>query len=146
MPKGPNGEKRPADAIGCAVQVARIATGEDKDAAYSTPNRVKSGRAGGKARSEILDATERSEIARKASKKRWNKKEATMNAHINACDAVAARYAEKQANGLVDVKFLFQNREEATTEMACEELEALHQAIEDGKSEPLDFGDLSWKD
>ena len=32
MPKGPNGEKRPADAVGLAVYVARIATGEVDDA------------------------------------------------------------------------------------------------------------------
>ena len=28
MPRGPKGEKRPADAIGAAVMVAKIATGE----------------------------------------------------------------------------------------------------------------------
>jgi len=28
MPKGPRGEKRPADVIGNAVKVAKIATGE----------------------------------------------------------------------------------------------------------------------
>ena len=28
MPRGPNGEKRPADVVGCAVTVAKIATGE----------------------------------------------------------------------------------------------------------------------
>ncbi len=28
MPKGPKGEKRPADVIGTAVMVAKIATGE----------------------------------------------------------------------------------------------------------------------
>ena len=31
MPKGPNGEKRPADVIGNAVKVMRIATGEEDD-------------------------------------------------------------------------------------------------------------------
>ena len=31
MPKGPNGEKRPADAIGLAVMIGRIATGEVAD-------------------------------------------------------------------------------------------------------------------
>lgn len=34
MPKGPKGEKRPADVIGNAIKVAKIATGEieeDKD-------------------------------------------------------------------------------------------------------------------
>jgi hypothetical protein len=31
MPRGPRGEKRPADVIGAAVMVARIATGEVED-------------------------------------------------------------------------------------------------------------------
>jgi hypothetical protein len=31
MPKGPKGEKRPADVIGIAVKVMRIAVGEDTD-------------------------------------------------------------------------------------------------------------------
>jgi len=31
MPKGPRGEKRPADAIGLAVMVGKIATGEVED-------------------------------------------------------------------------------------------------------------------
>ena len=31
MPKGPQGQKRPADAVGCAVKVARIATGEEEE-------------------------------------------------------------------------------------------------------------------
>ena len=31
MPKGPQEQKRPADAVGCAVQVAKIATGEEQE-------------------------------------------------------------------------------------------------------------------
>ncbi len=31
MPKGPKGEKRPADAIGLAVMIGKIATGEIDD-------------------------------------------------------------------------------------------------------------------
>jgi hypothetical protein len=45
MPKGPRGESRPADVIGCAVAVARIATREAEDERYTTPGRVRSGRA-----------------------------------------------------------------------------------------------------
>lgn len=33
MPKGPNGEKRPADAIGLAVLIGRIATGDAENTA-----------------------------------------------------------------------------------------------------------------
>ena len=32
MPKGPQGQKRPADVIGAAVKVMRIATGEEAEA------------------------------------------------------------------------------------------------------------------
>jgi hypothetical protein len=31
MPRGPKGEKRPADVIGAAVMIGRIATGEIED-------------------------------------------------------------------------------------------------------------------
>jgi hypothetical protein len=31
MPKGPKGERRPADVIGAAITVAKIATGEIED-------------------------------------------------------------------------------------------------------------------
>jgi hypothetical protein len=31
MPRGPKGEKRPADAIGNAIMIVRIATGEIED-------------------------------------------------------------------------------------------------------------------
>ena len=31
MPKGPRGEKRPADAIGLAAMIGKIATGEIED-------------------------------------------------------------------------------------------------------------------
>ena len=37
MPKGPNGEYRPADVVGCAVRVAKVATGEveEKETVYN---------------------------------------------------------------------------------------------------------------
>lgn len=69
-----------------------------------------------------------------------------MNIETNACDAISARYAQKVSDGLVDVKFLFQNREEATVELACSELESLHVALSNGSATDLDFGDLNWKD
>lgn len=69
MPKGPKGQKRPADTIGAAVMVARIATGEIEDNTKS--GRVKSGKAGGAARASSLSETERKEQARLAAKARW---------------------------------------------------------------------------
>ena len=56
MPRGPKGEKRPADVIGNAVHVMRIATGEIEDRAATPeeqgkdPAAVAPGRKGGAAR------------------------------------------------------------------------------------------------
>ena len=71
MPKGPQGQKRPADVVGCAVHVARIATGELDETTYKTPGRARAGRAGGRARADALTADERSKIAVKAASVRW---------------------------------------------------------------------------
>lgn len=78
MPKGPQGEKRPADVIGNAVHVMRIATGEIEDApdpadAGKDPAAVTMGRKGGAARARSLTPEQRAEIARKAAAKRWAK-------------------------------------------------------------------------
>jgi hypothetical protein len=76
MPKGPKGEKRPADAIGAAVMVGRIATGEiserpvERDPAAIERGR-KGGKVGGKARAKKLSKAERTAIAHKAAKSRW---------------------------------------------------------------------------
>ena len=75
MSKGPRGEKRPADVVGAAVKVAKIATGEIEDERYVAPGRKKSGRAGATARAEHLSANERKEIAKKAAKSRWSRRE-----------------------------------------------------------------------
>ena len=76
MPKGPNGEKRPADAVGLAVLVGRIATGEVVDV---TPDDGKDpaakalGAKGGKARASSMSPERRAEIAKVAAAKRWAK-------------------------------------------------------------------------
>ena len=70
MPKGPQGQKRPADAIGAAVLVAKIATGEVEDTRSS--GRRNSGLAGAKARAAALSAAERTKIAKAAAEARWS--------------------------------------------------------------------------
>ena len=73
MPKGPRGEKRPADVIGAAVKVMRIATGEETeelDAVKEAPPPALGSR-GGKARAEKTHPAKRQAIARKAAKARW---------------------------------------------------------------------------
>ena len=72
MPKGPQGQKRPADAIARAVMVARIATGETPDSDDpAKEHHRRGGKIGGKARAATLTPKQRSEIAKKAAAKRW---------------------------------------------------------------------------
>ena len=74
MPRGPKGEKRPADVIGNAVKVMRIATGEEVDAipASQLEGRArKGGLKGGTARALKLTKEQRTEIARVAAEARW---------------------------------------------------------------------------
>ena len=71
MPKGPKGEKRPADVIGCAVHVAKIATGDIEDTGLKQPGKRNSGLAGSKARAKSLSKSTRSNIAKKAASARW---------------------------------------------------------------------------
>jgi hypothetical protein len=78
MPKGPRGEKRPADVIGAAVMVAKIATGEIEDEkAEKNPHAAALGKLGGmkggKARASKLSPGKRSAIAKKAAKARWRR-------------------------------------------------------------------------
>ncbi len=75
MPRGPKGEKRPADVVGAAVKVMQIATGEIEETTDDGKNKaaVELGRKGGKARAAKMTPEQRSEIARKAAQKRWGK-------------------------------------------------------------------------
>ena len=71
MPRGPRGEKRPADVIGAAVMVAKIATGEtneklSKKNLMLAEHGATGGQKGGKARAKALSARQRQEIARVA--------------------------------------------------------------------------------
>ena len=76
MPTGPKGQKRPADAVGLAVLVGRIATGEVEDIAPDDgkdPAAKALGAKGGKARASSMSPERRAEIAKAAAAKRWGK-------------------------------------------------------------------------
>lgn len=81
MPTGPKGQRRPADVIGNAIMVAKIATGEiEESAPASDPNKdpaaVSMGKRGGAARAKSMTPERRAEIAKKAAEKRWKKADA----------------------------------------------------------------------
>jgi len=77
MPKGPKGQKRPADVISNAVHVMRIATGEADEPMTDdgkNPAAVALGRKGGEARAKALSRGERKAIAKAAAAARWRKR------------------------------------------------------------------------
>lgn len=79
MPVGPKGERRPADAIGNAVKVMRIATDEEpEDFGPEKPEKneaaAEMGRKGAAARAANLTPERRTEIARNGAKKRWSRR------------------------------------------------------------------------
>jgi len=76
MPKGPQGQKRPADVVGNAVKVMRIATGEEEEEFEDDgkdPAAKALGAKGGRARARNLSQERRSEIARNAANARWRR-------------------------------------------------------------------------
>jgi hypothetical protein len=80
MPRGPKGQKRPADVIGNAVHVMRVLTGEIEDA---IPDDGKDqaakalGKKGGAARAKAMTPERRAEIAKAAAKKRWTNRDSS---------------------------------------------------------------------
>ena len=68
MSRGPQGQKRPSDAVSCAVTVMKIATGEMEE---DIPKNRNGKSNGGKARAESMTPEERSELAKTAAKARW---------------------------------------------------------------------------
>jgi hypothetical protein len=75
MPRGPRGEKRPADVIGNAVKIMRIATGEEAEELPDPGKEYarRGGRKGGVARATALTPKQRAKIAKAAAKARWKK-------------------------------------------------------------------------
>ena len=76
MPKGPQAQKRPADVVSNAVRGMQIATGEAEED-YADEGKDKTAQElGGKAgiaRAKSMSKRQRSEIASKAARVRWDK-------------------------------------------------------------------------
>lgn len=81
MPRGPKGERRPADVIGNAVKVMRIATGEEPEDYGPEDTKDQAARAlgkkGGTARAAKMTPEQRTEIAKKAASRRWKTSESS---------------------------------------------------------------------
>ena len=77
MPQTPKGHKRPADVIGNAVTVMKIATGEIEESGQIDDGKNKAavelGRKGGLARAKSIKKARRVEIATKGAAARWKR-------------------------------------------------------------------------
>ena len=77
MPRTPKGHKRPADVIGNAVTVMKIAAGEIEESGQTNDGKSKAavelGRKGGAARAAKLTAKKRRAIAKNAAITRWKR-------------------------------------------------------------------------
>ena len=74
MPKGPRGEWRPADPVGCAVLVGRLSIGEAEETTEAPPDARRPKQdpgAGGRARAAAMTPEERSDAAKRAASGRW---------------------------------------------------------------------------
>lgn len=129
MPKGPQGQKRPADAIGCAIMVAKIATGEaDEEVAYATSSSEKAS-AGGKARAQQLLPGERSKIAKAAAEARWKQgRRAEMTGQERLLTALFGNAQREHA----DIKFFVLGSMELTAEQLCDDAADMLEQMDNG--------------
>ena len=80
MPRDPKGRKRPADVIGNAVHVMRIATREVEETLTDdgkSKAAVELGRKGGLARAKSITRARRAAIAKGAAVERWRNRSNT---------------------------------------------------------------------
>lgn len=73
MPRGPQGQKRPADPARNALKILKLATGELTEDLHEPSAPPTHAKAGGHARAKQLTKAQRSAIARKAAHARWHK-------------------------------------------------------------------------
>lgn len=118
MPTGPNGQKRPADTIGSAVMVGRIATGEAEEEVDYVASKSERASASGKACAQHLSKDERSKIAKAGSEARW-KEERRVDMTNKEC-LMAALFDNRQREH-VDIKFFLGGGVEITEEALCGE-------------------------
>lgn len=135
MPRGPNGQRRPADAIGCAVMVAGIATGEQRDTTYAQPNKRRSGIEGAKARNDNLSAVKRSEVATKAAEARWRKGE-VMNTGKTMLDRIYTGDVS-----VMNLKLFPGTDRDSSSSKVMEQVERVISEIENGVLEIIELDD-----
>lgn len=135
MPEGPNGQKRPADVIGCAVLVGKIATGEEVEV---TGGKV--GSAGGRARADVLSASRRSAIAAKAAKARWNKEDdRELELKMTELSLLKRELFGNPDSAIADIKFYPGESQEHSIEEIAGAIRAAIADVQAGNGEDIDL-------
>jgi hypothetical protein len=135
MPKGPQGQKRPADVIGAAVMVGRIATGEEVEVTGG-----KTGSAGGRARANSLSSFERSRIAAKAAKARWSQDESPdVELKMTELGLLKRELFGTPDSAISDIKFYPGEAMTASNEQIAGHIRRALQAVEDGNCRDIDL-------
>lgn len=135
MPKGPNGQKRPADAIGCAVMVGKIATGEEIEVTGG-----EAGSAGGRARARKLSPAERSKIAVKAAKARWSKDESPeVELKMTELGLLKKELFGDPSSAIADIKFYPGESGEHSIEEIAGAIRAAITDVRAGNGEDIDL-------
>lgn len=138
MPKGPNGQKRPADVIGCAVAVGKIATGEsEEEVAYVASNSERAS-AGGKARAQHLSKDERSTIAKAGAEARWKDERRADMTHEE--QLMNALFGNPQRE-LVDIKFFLSQGIDVCREDVCREAVKMLEQMDAGEGADSTFAE-----
>lgn len=135
MPKGPNGQKRPADVIGCAVTVGKIATGEEIEVTSG-----KTGSAGGRARAAALSPDERSKIAADAAEARWSKDESpNMELKMTELSLLKSELFGNPDSAIADIKFYPGESGEHSIEEIAGAIRAAINDVKAGNGEDIDL-------
>ena len=116
MPKGPQGQKRPADTVGSAVKVSQIAMGEVSDEAEFTAS--EKGSSGCKARAKRLSSEQRQSIARATAQARWNEER---RVSMTQQERLMTALFENPHREHVDIKFWLGGGIDVTSEDLCRE-------------------------
>ena len=136
MPKGPNGQKRPADAIGAAVMVGRIATGEEVEVT-SSGNK---GAAGGRARAKALSSAERSTIAARAAQARWSANESSdMELNMSELTLLKKELFGNPDSAISDIKFYPGESTESSADDIAGAIRAALADVQNGNGEDIDL-------
>ena len=138
MPKGPNGQKRPADVIGDVVTPGRVGTCEASGEVRYVASNTETTSASGKARAQHLFRGERSKIAKAGAKAIWKEERRAEMTHEE--QLMNALFGNPQRE-LVDIKFFLSQGIDVTREDVCREAVKMLEQMDAGEGADSTFAE-----